>query len=100
LPAVAFTDRLLLVDGTTLEVDEAWEETEGVWYRRGGVTNLIARARVRKIERGERAKETGPRNSQVAKLFDESAATNEARSKPSVVAAQPLWIYLVGGRAF
>ena len=100
LPAVAFTDRLLLADGTTLEVDEAWEETEGVWYRRGGVTNLIARARVRKIERGERAKETGQRNSQVAKLFDESAATNEAQRKPSVIMAQPLWMYLVGGARF
>jgi len=99
-PIVAFADRLLLVDGTTLEVDEAWEETEGVWYRRGGVTNLIARARVRKIERGERAKETGQRNSQAATLFDESAATNEAQRKPSVIVAQPLWIYLVGGARF
>ena len=54
LPVAAFADRLLLVDGTTLEVDEAWDDAEGVWYRRGGMTNFVERARVRKIERTPR----------------------------------------------
>jgi len=100
LPAVAFTDRLLLVDGTTLEVDEAWEETEGVWYRRGGVTNLIGRARVRKIERGERVTETG-KSRQVIKVSDESGAVSEAKPvSPANLNTSPLWIHLAGGARF
>src|SRR5437660_1628819 len=62
-------DELRLVDGSTMKVDEAWEDAQGVWYRRGGVTYLVERARVREIVKashdagaqensGEKAKET------------------------------------------
>ena len=55
----ALADRVQLTDGTSLEVDEAWEDTQGVWYRRGGVTHLLERARVRSIERrGSEAAQT------------------------------------------
>ncbi|HEV2882919.1 MAG TPA: lytic transglycosylase domain-containing protein [Pyrinomonadaceae bacterium] len=104
LPAAAFADRLLLVDGTTLEVDEAWNDAEGVWYRRGGMTNFVERARVKTIERsGE--KEAAKSRQQVAKLSDASVASGET-AQPAQVAAQvaaparPLWIYLVGGARF
>ncbi|HEY0083097.1 MAG TPA: hypothetical protein VGB61_09930, partial [Pyrinomonadaceae bacterium] len=73
LPAAAFADRLLLVDGTTLEVDEAWNDAEGVWYRRGGMTNFIARARVKTIERQGNEKEAA-NSRQVARLSDAGAA--------------------------
>ncbi|HEX8853464.1 MAG TPA: hypothetical protein VF754_08255, partial [Pyrinomonadaceae bacterium] len=53
--AVTFADHLRLVDGKTIEVDEAWEDAQGVWYRRGGVTHLVERSRVRAIERRPRA---------------------------------------------
>ena len=105
LPAVAFADRLLLVDGTTLEVDEAWNDAEGVWYRRGGMTNFVERARVKTIERSGGEKEAAKSRQQVAKLSDASVASGET-AQPAPVAAQvaapsrPLWIYLVGGARF
>jgi Zn-finger nucleic acid-binding protein len=100
LPTFAFADRLLMVDGTTLEVDEAWDDAEGVWYRRGGMTNFVERARVRKIERREQAKETS-KSRPGAKLSDASEA-GEEKTKTLTVAPrqQPLWIYLVGGARF
>jgi len=100
LPAVAFADRLLLVDGTTLEVDEAWDDAEGVWYRHGGMTNFVARARVKTIERKGSEKDKA-KNGQVAKLSDVSDTGDETTKTPQVAApARPLWIYLVGGARF
>ena len=100
LPTFAFADRLHLVDGTTLEVDEAWDDAEGVWYRRGGMTNFVERARVKTIERKGAEKDAGKAR-QVAKLADVNDAGDE-KAKTSQVAApeRPLWIYLVGGARF
>jgi Zn-finger nucleic acid-binding protein len=99
LPAVAFADRLLLVDGTTLEVDEAWDDAEGVWYRRGGMTNFVERARVKTIERKGVEKDAA-KSRQVAKLSDAGGAPDETAKTPQIVVARPLWIYLVGGARF
>jgi Zn-finger nucleic acid-binding protein len=99
LPAIAFADRLLLVDGTTLEVDEAWDDAEGVWYRRGGMTNFIERARVKTIERKGNEKDAA-KSRQVAKLSDANGAAVETAKSPQVEVARPLWIYLVGGARF
>ena len=99
LPAIAFADRLLFVDGTALEVDEAWDVADGVWYRRGGVTNFVERARVKTIERGESAKEAG-KSRQTAKLSEVSKAADETARISQVAGEQPLWIYLVGGARF
>jgi hypothetical protein len=98
LPAVAFADRLLLVDGTTLEVDEAWNDAEGVWYRRGGVTNFVERARVKTIERAGGVTNAA-KNRQTAKL-SEAGETTETTKTPAIAATRPLWIYLVGGARF
>ncbi|HYG10036.1 MAG TPA: lytic transglycosylase domain-containing protein [Pyrinomonadaceae bacterium] len=100
LPAVAFADRLLLVDGTTLEVDEAWDDAEGVWYRRGGMTNFVARARVKAIER-QGGETNADKSRQVAKLSEAgNAADDTAQTQPVAAPARPLWIYLVGGARF
>jgi hypothetical protein len=100
VPSIAFADRLHLVDGTTLEVDEAWDDAEGVWYRRGGVTNFVARARVKTIERKGAEKDAG-KTRQVAKLSDVSEAGDEKAKLAQVAAPErPLWIYLVGGARF
>jgi soluble lytic murein transglycosylase-like protein len=99
-PAAAFADRLLLVDGTTLEVDEAWNDAEGVWYRRGGMTNFIARARVKTIERQGNEREAA-KSRQVAGLSDVNATKGEtARTPPIAAPAGTLWINLVGGARF
>ena len=100
LPVAAFADRLLLIDGTAIEVDEAWDDAEGVWYRRGGMTNFVARARVRTIERKGGEKDAA-KSRQVAKLSEvNAAAASETAKTPQVAVARPLWIYLVGGARF
>lgn len=36
-------------DGTAVEVDAAWEDGEGVWYRRGGMVAFVESQRVKAI---------------------------------------------------
>ena len=96
LPLPARADRLHLADGSTVEADEAWDDPQGVWYRRGGVTYLIERARVTRIERTPRATEANaPPSAQTAQLIDADASADIA--PPS---RQPVLIYLVGGASF
>ena len=57
LSSTALADQLRLADGTTMEVDEAWEDAQGVWYRRGGVTNLVERSRVKEVVKASAAKD-------------------------------------------
>jgi soluble lytic murein transglycosylase-like protein len=80
--------RLTLVDGTVVIVDDAGENEQGYWYQRSGVTHLIPRDRVKSISHPRTAKQTVV--PQVAKV----AVVNAA---PTEVAAQPVWIYLLGG---
>ncbi len=47
--ASALADQLRLADGSTMEVDEAWEDAQGVWYRRAGVTYWVERSRVKQV---------------------------------------------------
>lgn len=60
LVSPAFADRLHLASGAVIEVDEAWEDAQGVWFRRGNVTQHIERARVRRIERGDAVASAAP----------------------------------------
>jgi Zn-finger nucleic acid-binding protein len=88
--------QLKLVDGSTIAVDEAWESEQGVWYRRGGMSHLIPRERIKRIERGSTLK---PRtDTQVAKVVvtDDSDSADSLRGS-DVTDDQPVWIYLVGG---
>ena len=36
-------------DGTSVEADAAWEDSQGVWYRRGNMVAFVERSRVDKI---------------------------------------------------
>jgi cytoskeletal protein RodZ len=36
-------------DGSIVEVDAAWEDKQGVWYRRGGLVSFVESARVKAI---------------------------------------------------
>ena len=91
--------RLKLIDGSTIAVDEAWESEQGIWYRRGGMSHLIARDRVKAIERGALSKSKA--DPQVAKVvaLDEaqSNADDDAKAPEGGESDQPVWIYLVGG---
>jgi Zn-finger nucleic acid-binding protein len=77
-------ERLRLSDGSVLEVEQAWEDAQGVWYRRGGLTQFVPRERVKKIERPtSRAEAESP------------AADVPARQDAGV--EEEVWIHLVGG---
>jgi Zn-finger nucleic acid-binding protein len=89
--------RLKLVDGSSLDVDEAWESEQGVWYRKGGMSHLLARDRVKSIERVGFAPDL-----QAAKVVvTENENTHPDESPgPNGTDAQPVWIYLIGGARF
>ena len=119
----AFADRLHLLDGTTVEADEVWDDPQGVWYRQGGVSYFIARARVKNIERAGRTPDAvveTTKRGQVARLVElnhaaapnseaatvvnaalnlaTSSNTNARSATPPV--AQLILIRLVGGASF
>ena len=101
LPAAALADRLHLKSGAVIEVEEVWENADGVWYRRGAVTQLIAKDRVLRIEKSSVEKASGEKAADVAKPTapaepvkrSDRAATQPAQTPP----AQTVWIHLVGG---
>ena len=115
LPMLARADKLHLTDGTTIEADEVWDDPQGIWYRRGGVTYLVERARVSKIEHEPRAANAdAPKHTQTSRLLDASAVINQTIQSPQPgaratdIAAvtstdaphQPVLIYLTGGASF
>jgi soluble lytic murein transglycosylase-like protein len=94
-------NRVRLTNGMSIDVDDAWEDAQGIWYRRGGITNLIPRANVKTIERAQalRQAETATALAVVptplgGKLLAKVVDTKTAQSAET---AQPVWIYLVGG---
>ena len=92
LSAQAAADQLKLKDGTLLEVEEAWEDAHGVWYRRGGVTNFLDKSRVREV-----VKSAGKDAKEVKAAGEASAVRPAVEAAPKVEEAQTVWIYLVGG---
>lgn len=86
--------RLKLVDGSSIIVDEATESEQGIWYRRGGMSHLIARERVKAIERGSASR---PRaDLQLAKVSI-ADNTNPDSDDSNPLGNGPVWIHLVGG---
>jgi Zn-finger nucleic acid-binding protein len=94
--------RLKLVDGSSIVVDEATESEQGIWYRRGGMNHLVARERVKTIERSTAPK---PRSDvQLAKVVVTDSTENpnaaDGTSAADTSVEGPVWIYLVGGARF
>ena len=91
--------RLKLIDGNSIEVDEAWESAQGIWYRRGGMSHLIAKDRVKRIERSATTK---PKTDSVAAkiVVTEDNESDDSSQSAASVNDQPVWIYLVGGARF
>lgn len=91
--------RLKLSDGSSLDADEVWESEQGIWYRRGGMSHLIAKDRVKRIERGSTAQPKA--DSPAAKIaVPEDNESNDNGQSSSSAGDQPVWIYLVGGARF
>ncbi|HEV7473849.1 MAG TPA: lytic transglycosylase domain-containing protein, partial [Pyrinomonadaceae bacterium] len=87
--------RLKLVDGSTIDVDEASESEQGIWYRRGGMNHLITRDRVKTIDRGVASKPKP--GAQVAKVVETDEPGTNADDAEKSNEDGPVWIYLVGG---
>lgn len=88
--------RLKLADGSSLDVDEASESEQGIWYRRGAISHLISKERVKAILRGSESKPKA--EMQVAKLVAQDDA--ETQGEPASANATQdgrAWIHLVGG---
>jgi soluble lytic murein transglycosylase-like protein len=78
--APALADQLRLADGSTMEVDEAWEDAQGVWYRRAGVTYWVERSRVKKvIKAGHEAEEAKAEAAAAAKSSPKSKSKTAGR---------------------
>ena len=45
-------------DGSTMDVDAAWEDKQGIWYRRGGLVSFVDSSRVKAIAARKAAKAT------------------------------------------
>jgi LysM repeat protein len=86
-------NRLRLTDGTAIEFDDAWEDSRGIWYRKGGMVNLITRDRVAAIERKSETTERGVEKAAGAQTRAKIVEVSETGKKEK----EPVWIYLVGG---
>lgn len=94
--------KLKLADGSYLAVDDAWESPQGVWYRQGGLSHLLAKEKVKKIERSTASSAAVPAPSPVASSNDDDhfEVPEDMVAKAPVtngVYDQPAWIYLKGG---
>ena len=90
--------RLKLADGSYMSVDDAWESPQGVWYRRGGLSNVLPKDRVKKIERIEAeapAVQTTSTNDD--DHFDVSDVVAQPAPSSNGTFDGPTWIYLKGG---
>lgn len=84
---------LRLIDGTTIEFDDAWEDARGIWYRKGGLVNLVTRDRVAALARKTERTESVEDKSTSAKTGVKIVEVAETVKKEK----EPVWIYLVGG---
>jgi hypothetical protein len=89
--------KLKLADGSYMAVDDAWESPQGVWYRLGGLSHLLTKEKVKKIERTDPAAAPTPTATtndddhfEVSEAVAETKPTSGTYDKPS-------WIYLKGG---
>jgi soluble lytic murein transglycosylase-like protein len=94
--------RLKLADGSYLTVDDAWESPQGVWYRQRGLSHLLAKDKVKKIERSTAASAAAPSPSPAASSNDDDhfevpEMVAKAPAATNGVFDQPAWIYLKGG---
>lgn len=90
--------RLKLADGSYMSVDDAWESPQGVWYRRGGVSNVLPKDKVKKIEHIEpQAPATAEKPANDDDHFDAADVIAQPASTNNGTFDGPTWIFLKGG---
>jgi Transglycosylase SLT domain len=89
--------KLKLADGSYVVVDDAWETAQGFWYRKGGLSHLLTKEKVKKIERGSAESAPAPvQSTNDDDHFEVSDVVAEA-PKTNGIYDRPTWIYLKGG---
>ena len=89
--------RLKLADGSYLSVDDAWESPQGVWYRRGGLNNILPKDKVKKIERLEPQAPAVETTANDDDHFDASDVIAQPPPTNNGTFDGPTWIFLKGG---
>ena len=89
--------RLKLADGSYLSVDDAWESPQGVWYRRGGLNNVLPKDRVKQIERIDPQAPVAQPAANDDDHFDASDIVAQPPPANNGTFDGPTWIYLKGG---
>jgi Zn-finger nucleic acid-binding protein len=90
--------KLKLADGSYLVVDDVWESPQGVWYRQGGLSHLLAKDKVKKIERDSPASAPAPAESTSDDdHFEASEVIAQTPLTKNGIYDKPAWIYLKGG---
>jgi len=89
--------RLKLADGSYMNVDDAWESPQGVWYRRGALNNILPKDKVKKIERIEPQAPAEEKPTSDDDHFDVSDVVAPPAPASNGTFDGPTWIYLKGG---
>lgn len=93
--------KLKLADGSYLVVDDAWESPQGVWYRKGGLSHVLSKNKVKNIERGSSETAAAPAPAPATKNdddhFDVSDVVVAQAPKTNSIFDKAAWIYLKGG---
>src|SRR5688572_16863094 len=82
-----------------MTVDDAWESPQGVWYRKGGLSHLLAKEKVKKIERNTPTAAEPPKVESTTNDDDHFEVAEVVAQAPPTSGTydQPVWIYLKGG---
>ena len=89
--------RLKLADGSYMSVDDAWESPQGIWYRRGGLNNILPKEKVKKIERLEPEAPAAEKPTTDDDHFEVPEAVAQPPRANNGTFDGPTWIYLKGG---
>ncbi len=89
--------RLKMADGTYMSVDDAWESPQGIWYRRGGLNNVLPKDKVKKIERIEPQAPATETPTNDDDHFDASDVIAQPPPTNNGSFDGPTWIFLKGG---
>jgi soluble lytic murein transglycosylase-like protein len=80
-----------------MTVDDAWESPQGIWYRKGSLSHLLSKEKVKKIERitpettaAVESKDNDDDHFEASEVVAQNPPANGVYDKPA-------WIYLKGG---
>ena len=91
--------RIKLANGSYMDVDEASETPQGVWYRKGSLSNLLPKEKVKKIERTTPSAPAPPevKSTNDDDHFEATDVVVAETPKKYGNYDQPVWIFLKGG---